>query len=141
MAKLHNIKYPHLLPEDVPVWERYLDLYNSQYLRLEYDVRVGNGQPANPSLPANIQKMAIDLSQKRIDAVGWTEAAIHIIEITRRAGIKAIGQLTTYPVLYAQSFRAPLPLIPVLVCEELLPDIDPVIQRYNIKTFILPEVS
>jgi len=137
MAKIYNIHYPHLLPDDVPVWQRFLAKYADNYTRIEYDVRVGVGQQPPPDLPPNIQKMAIDLSQKRIDAVGWTPEAIHIIEITRLAGIKAVGQLTVYPILYARTYTVALPLIPVLVCEQLLPDIRPVLDYRGIKTFIM----
>ena len=58
----------------------------------------------------------------RIDAVGYTQAGIYIIEITRRAGLKAIGQLESYPLLFKDKFNPRAKVIPYLVCEELKSD-------------------
>lgn len=122
-----NRLYPHLLSKDISVWERYLFLFANQFTSIEYDVRVGKGRPADPGMPPNIRKMAMDLSQRRIDAVGFTEDKIYIIEITTRASTKAIGQLMMYPTLYQQTFRPALPLHPLLVCSSLESDVMPVL--------------
>ena len=118
-----NLKYPHLLPHDIIVWERYLELFGNEYNLIEYDVRVGKGRPASPGLPLNIQQMAVDLSQRRIDAVGFKDHTIDIIEITTIATTKAIGQLIMYPTLYKQTYQPTAPLHPLLVCEKLGSDV------------------
>lgn len=118
-----NRKFPHLLQKDIVVWERFLHLFGNQYNNIDYDVRVGKGRPASPGLPQNIQQMSIDLSQRRIDAVGFQDHQIDIIELTTTASTKAIGQLLMYPVLYKQTFPGTLPLRPLLVCESLAPDV------------------
>ena len=124
-----NRKYPHLLPQDIVVWERFLSIFGHEYVHFDYDVRVGDGRPADPNLPANIRQMAIDLSQRRIDAVGFKDHAIDIIELTTLASTMAIGQLIMYPVLYAQRFPTALLLRPLLVCETLESDVLPVLME------------
>lgn len=136
---IKNNKYTHLLPEDVPVWERFLALHGKQFYSISYDVRVGDGVPVGSSEPPNIQKMAIMLTQRRIDAVAMSPAGIHLIEITRRADLKAIGQLESYPILYKKRFDPRAKVIPLLVCEELGTDIEPILNTKGIDYVLLPD--
>jgi hypothetical protein len=129
---LKNRLYPHLLPADIAIWEAYLELNGQAYIRFDYDVRVGEGQAGDPQLPDEIRKMALDLSMRRIDAVGHRSDAIDIIEITTSAGFKSIGQLLGYPLLYARAFHPMKKLRPLLVCASVQPDIEPVLQANNI---------
>lgn len=135
---IRNNPYPHLLPEDVPVWERFLKKYGSQFYQIKYDVRVGNGQPLDYPETPNYQKMAIMLTQRRIDAVGYTSAGIRVIEITRIADMKSIGQLKSYPILYREKFDPKAKVEPLLVCEELETDILPILIAENIEYVMLP---
>jgi len=136
MAKL-NRKYPHLLAEDIEIWLAFLETYGNRFTSFDYDVRVGKGRPAQGDHTPEIQKMAIDLSQKRIDAVGHTDGAIMIIEITPHAGMKTIGQLMTYPILYKETFNPTLPVFPLLVCRELNPDIKPALDSMKCPFYIV----
>ncbi len=132
-------RYKHLLPVDIPVWERFLNSSSWNPLAIEYDVRVGLGSQPLPELPATIRQMWTDLTQKRIDAVYRQPHLITVVEITRLAGMKAIGQLTTYPILYQKTFFPFLPIRALLVCEELLPDIQVVLDERAIDYNILPD--
>jgi hypothetical protein len=133
-----NRLYPHLLPEDIALWERFLAQYSTQFQYFEYDVRVGEGRPADTSYPDNIRQMALDLSMRRIDAVGYTPSELYIIEITTSAGLKAVGQLITYPILYAQTYHPARPLHPLLVTADLQPDVLPALQTHAIDHIVLP---
>lgn len=135
---IKNNPYPHLLPEDVPVWERFLAQFGSQFFSIKYDVRVGNGVPVSPTEPKNIQKMAIMLTQRRIDAVALSHNGIHVIEITRFADLKAIGQLEAYPILYRDRFDPRAKVSPLLVCEKLESDIEPILNQKGIDYVLLP---
>lgn len=66
--------------------------------------------------------MAISLSQRRIDAIGFSTYFIDIIEITLNAGLTALGQLIAYPILYRQAYPTTLSLRPVLVCQSIQSD-------------------
>lgn len=133
-----NRFFPHLLPDDIPVWERFLATFPDRYDRIEYDVRVGKGRPAPPDFEPNIKKMALDLTRRRIDAVGFTNRRIDIIEITRLVDIKTIGQLFTYPALYSQTFNPTLPLQTVLVAEELHTSIDVILPLLPVEVWLSP---
>jgi hypothetical protein len=125
------------MPQDIDTWERFLEAYGSRFNSFDYDVRVGKGRPAPEGSTPEIQKMAIDLSQKRIDAVAFTPDAIMCIEITSHAGLKAIGQLITYPLLYAETFHPTLPVLPLLICTDLSPDVQPALKAYKIPFYIV----
>jgi hypothetical protein len=125
------------MPQDIDTWERFLQAYGSRFERFDYDLRVGKGRPTSQDESPEIQKMALDLSQKRIDAVGFTADAIMCIEITSYAGLKAIGQLITYPILYAETFSPTLPVLPLLVCTELSPDVLPALKAYKIPFYVV----
>lgn len=137
MAFLNRF-YPHLLPEDITVWARFLTKYPDRFDPIEYDVRVGRGRPAPLDMPDNIRTMALDLSMRRIDAIGHTPRLIYVIEITRIAGLKAVGQVITYPILYRQTFAPTKPVRTLLVCEELHPDIEPALTLHHIEWVLVP---
>ena len=116
-------RYPHILPPDVPVWERYLAKYRHRHDLIEYDIRVGMGRDPGPEYAENMRAMALDLSYRRIDAVGHSSGHITTIEITKTAGMTALGQVQVYPVLYKLTFMPSLPIISLLVAEEFESDI------------------
>lgn len=125
-------KYPHLLPPDIPVWELFLDLYAHRFDAIDYDVRVGEGRP-NPNLEtANLRRMATDLSQRRIDAIAHKGSVRILIEITHHLGLKALGQIHAYPVLYRQKYPGTYTLQSLIVAGELGTDIHPVIEQLKI---------
>lgn len=126
-------RFPHILPPDVPVMIRWLIKHKDDILWLDMDVRVGEGRPAPPDTPSNLKQMALDLSKRRIDLVAGFQQHIAIVEITRNAGFTAVGQLLVYPPLYRQTFSPGLEVVPILVCEEIQPDVASIISQYGIK--------
>ena len=132
-----NRLYPHLLPDDIEIWERWLTLFGSNYTSFDYDVRVGNGRDPGPNFSSNIRQMGIDLSQRRIDAVGHQPGRITIIEITRAAGLKTIGQTMAYPVLYRHKFKPTKPLHSLIVCQSIQDDMETVLLTNKIETQIV----
>ncbi len=134
-----NRFFPHLLPHDIEVWEADLAARPNAYLRIEYDVRVGRGRDPGPDFSDDIRRHTCDLSCRRIDAVGHAVDHIDIIEITQRAGLKALGQLAGYPLLYALTFKPTLPLRQVLVAAELGTDMVEIFSLANLTVFLYPE--
>lgn len=138
MANLNRL-YPHLLPDDINVWLRFLDKYGSDYDNFDYDVRIGTGRDPGRNYNDNIRQMAIGLSQRRIDAVGHRPGLITIIEITTSAGLKAIGQLESYPILYRQTYSPNIPINCLLVAESIQSDIITILINKGIPYAILPK--
>lgn len=134
-----NRFYPHLLPQDIEVWKRFLAAHETEYDSFEYDLRVGDGRDPGPDHEQNIRTMAIGLSQRRIDAVGHRNGAIDIIEITTRAGLTSIGQLQVYPNLYKKLNPSANNVTPILVAERLQDDILPYLLESGIRFLLFPE--
>jgi len=137
-----NRFYPHLLQPDIELWERFLKLHESEYKYFDYDVRIGKGRPAEDLHNDNIKKMALDLSMRRIDAIGYKSNEIQIIEITCFGDLKALGQLQTYPQLYKETFSPVMPVTTLLLAERLGADIEQVLieNKYNYMLIPKPEL-
>lgn len=131
-------KYPHLLSEDVPVWERFLASVHNRFTEIDYDVRVGIGRDPGPVVEEKFREMGRLLSQRRIDAVGINDKEVCVIEITTIADLKAIGQMTSYPILYKQTYRPELPITRLLICAVLESDIRTALDGASIPFLQLP---
>ncbi len=108
---------------DVPIWERWLELHASEFEGFDYDVRVGRGRNAPASFSPEFRKDITDLTQMRIDAVAVQSGLIDIIEVKQNAGASAIGQVLTYKELYEDSPEALLIRRLVIVTDNPHPDL------------------
>jgi len=100
--------YPHMLPPEVEVWDRYLDEHKDEYVKFEYDVHVGKPPPREviEKYPLQVQAAILASYLFRIDAVGYLRAGgIEIIEVKEFASTTAIGQVLLYNYLYKRDFK------------------------------------
>ena len=133
-----NNQFPHLLPLDIEIWEAFLEERDDLYFRFEYDVRVGAGRDPGQNFEPNIRQMAIDLSHRRIDAVGFQINQITIIEITAKADLKCIGQVMAYPILYKEKFQPTELLRTLIVADELGTDLESTLDQLPVDIWIRP---
>lgn len=132
-----NLSYSHLLKEDIEIWERFIPTISDEFSYFEYDVRVGEGRDPGDSVPKNIRKMAVDLSQRRIDAIGHKDDSLTIFEISTSCGFKAIGQILGYPVLYKILYAPTVRVETAIVAGRIQDDIKPVLDSLQIKYYIV----
>lgn len=99
--------YPHMMPYDVAIWERFIEKYPDAYDFVSYDVKVGSAPAfdtvANPETGGD----AINLYLRKIDVVGHKGANIDIIELKPKAGSSALGQVVGYGILYERDYTPP----------------------------------
>lgn len=133
------LPYAHLLKHDADLLHEYITANPGRYRHFECDVHVGTGRDPGPGYLPVMRDMAIRLSQRRIDCVGFRPDRIDIIEVTQRADLKALGQLFAYPTLYLQTFKPTLTVFPVLVTRSFGTDVDSVWIDSRIDTYIFPE--
>ncbi len=93
-------KYPHLKPEDVAVWARFLTQHEGFFESVDYDFKVGEGAPQAPTLPENIARDGKILTQKKVDVVGYFADIVYIVELKPIADMRALGQILAYHALY-----------------------------------------
>lgn len=109
-------KYPHMKPEDIAVWERFLSTMPSFFDTVDYDMPVGTGAPQNPEHPENIQADGKILTQKKIDVVGYAGDRTYIVEVGPIADMRKLGQILTYQRLF-KADRPEVPnVIPMVLC-------------------------
>lgn len=130
----------HLLEADAELLRDYLEAFPDRYESMDFDVHVGLGRDPGTAFDRTMRNMAIHLSQRRIDALGFRPNQIDIIEVTLSAGIRALGQLLAYPQLYKFSFQPIMPLHPVLVAREFATDAESLFRAQGIETHIIPPV-
>ena len=116
-------KYPHLRPEDVAIWERFIAAHPEAYDSVDYDVRVGEGAPTPPEAPPEIADDFHTLTQKRIDVVAHRPGEIWIIEVRPRADQTALGNLMGYRTLYQRQF-SPAETVKLMVITDRIGDDD-----------------
>ena len=125
-------RYPHMFPEDIAIWERFLSVYKSEYLGFDYDIKVGSVPDFPDNLDTSIYKAGVLLWKKRIDAVGYKKDRIEIIEVKPRAGMGAVGQVLTYVALYKKEFAPSLPVFGKIVTDYPQLDIADISSSYGI---------
>lgn len=131
-------RYPGLLQSDAPLWDEFLEKYGKQYDSFDYNVRVGEGVKVDENLPDYIQYMAKAVSQKRIDAVGYSRGEIWLIEVTNYARVGALGQITAYRELYQETFNPTQTLQMAIVCHSADRDLARLYVERGISLFVFP---
>lgn len=128
---------PAMLANDVPVWYRFVDTYGYLFQRVWYDAELGGphlttGQVADP-----YEKMWRRLTSKRCDAIVETERELWIIEVALSAGLRALGQLLTYRVLYLEDPPIVKPEQLLIVCEVIDPDTAVAAATYGVLIYVV----
>jgi len=124
-------KYPHMLEEDIPIWNKFLDRNAHLFLRLYYDVKIGGVYPGPEYGDEKMRKMYFYSTAKRIDALGELKDEIWIIEVATRPGLRATGQLMTYMALWMKDPVILKPVKGVLVTQTIDPDLEEALKTYG----------
>lgn len=125
-------KYRHMMPNEVPIWERWLAGEGARFAPYEYDVAVGEGLVIEGEADELVKRIAQALTKKRIDAVSKRLGVVRIFEVKPRAGLSAVGQLIGYRELYRQTFNYRGAIELWLITDRLQPDMEPILKRHGI---------
>jgi len=132
-------KYPHLVGSDIHVWNTWIHSYGNLFSGFDYDVHVGQGLEPDKDQPYPIQMMWINLTQKRIDVVGYRPSEVWLIEVKDRPTVAVIGQCLSYQILYGIDYNPATPPIPCLIAGSIEPDIETILQHFNIRFYDLSD--
>jgi len=91
---------PHMLKTDIPVWYRFLEKYGSPFLNLYYDCLLGGPFFSPDELKDPYKRDWQILNSKRADAIVELKDEVWIIEVAKEPGLRALGQVQTYHVLW-----------------------------------------
>mgnify|MGYP001564971754 CR=1 FL=1 len=124
--------YPHLLPVDVGLWEKFIHQYPGYFSQVAYDVHVGEGIIIPDGYDESLRGMAKTLTQKRIDVVGMAGGIAWIVEVKSYAGVTAVGQVMTYRQLLSQDHPNLTNIGMMILTDVFQPDMVGIMSELNI---------
>lgn len=92
--------YPHMKPQDIHLWVKFLLANPGFGDTAEYDVLVGEGMIFGDVETDKYARDFQELTQKKIDVVVRKGSTVWIIEIKPNAGPTALGQVLAYAQLW-----------------------------------------
>lgn len=122
----------HMSQEEKAIWIRWLQKGGSQHAPFTYDVRVGNGLEMPAGSSGYAVRSAYALTTKRIDVLYFDHGTPVIVEVKRRAGLSAVGQLIGYRDLLLKTHGYSGPAAMLLVTDTLQPDMPTVLRDAGI---------
>ena len=92
--------YPHMRDFEISLIERFIEKYPNEYDKVAYSFPVGAGAPADPIVNQETGGSAEYLYFQKIDMVCKKGSTIDIIEVKKKAGASAVGQVVGYRDLF-----------------------------------------
>lgn len=139
LGKIYSLDWrgrpPHMLDPDVPVWYRFLALYGAPFQKLYYDCWLGGPTYSAQEMKDKLTKMWRGMLVKRADAIAELNDEVWIIEVSADPGLRAIGQLLSYRVLWLRDPKVMKPEKMVLVAATLEDDFLDVATTYGIQCY------
>lgn len=129
--------YPHMMPNDVAIWERFIVAHPDYFDECEYDVPVGSGPDFDTTVNEPTGGDALKLYRRKIDVVGYKDGRLFIVEIKPRAGTSAIGQVRGYALLYKQEYNPPSDPTCMIVTDILRPDMNMLAAADGVKLMVV----
>jgi len=93
-------KYPHMKPNDVAIWERFMVENPDAYESVDYDLALGGVRNVPDDIDPATRKSVVMLGQRKVDVVGYRSGRVDLIEVKPNAGGTALGQAKMYEKLY-----------------------------------------
>lgn len=129
--------YPHMMPEDVAVWNRFIEKFPASYERCEYDVAVGavpDYVKADPE--ANVATME-RLYKKKIDVVAFQGSDVDIIELKPACTMSTIGQVKGYKHLYLRDVAPNSSPFAVVICGAASEDVIEFARNEDVRVIVV----
>jgi hypothetical protein len=134
-----QVRYPHILAQDAPILTAYLKEHGARYHAVDFDVRVGTGRDPGKDYDDNIRHMALDISRRRIDALGHKPGSVDVIEVTDAAGTTSLGQLLVYKRLYDIEHNPEQPATCIIAARSIQTDMLSAYQAAGIEIHLYPD--
>lgn len=116
--------YPHMMPYDVAIWEKFIEQFPDAYDFVSYDVKVGSLPDFDTTVSPDTGGKADDLYRRKIDVVGFKGDQIDIIEIGPNAGSNKLGQVVGYKTLYIKEYKPSVEPKAIVLTDALRPDMN-----------------
>ena len=115
--------YPHMMREDTAIWTKFLQTTKTKIKEVWYDVHCGQAVVPNVGATDIERRVSAGVTRKRIDVVAAVGGGVWVIEIKPYANMFALGQIRTYVRLLSKEYALPGEAVPVIICNNVDPDI------------------
>lgn len=129
--------YPNMKRDEAAMWSRFLSKFPNEYDFVAYNVKVGEGAEIPAGTQPEIANDFKQLTQHKIDVVGFKSNQIDIIELKPYAGTRAVGQVIGYRELFIEHIDKSAQPNLVIVTDTLRPDTKLIAEKQNIKVIVI----
>lgn len=129
--------YAHMIGEDKQVWERFVRENPDYFDEVEYDVHVGKGMTMPDDWSESDLVWAKQLTQKRIDVIGFLDDRIILVEVKRRINLATLGQVLGYKFLYERAENLVGKTESIVIAALVDVDDRDILEHYDIGIFIV----
>ena len=91
-----RVHYPHMRDFEIGLIEKFIEKFPDAYNEVAYSYPVGSGAPADPIVNDETEGSVEYLYFKKIDMVCKKGNTIDLIEVKKKAGASAVGQVVGY---------------------------------------------
>jgi len=130
-------EYAHMAPNDVAIWERFIEKYPTAYSDCQYDFRIGDAPPFNTLMDDGQDWEQDKLYRLRIDAIGHATDRIDVIEIKPNAGTSTIGQLKGYRALLLRDEVPNKKIGMIIITDMLRPNMEYLCKQEGVQIIIV----
>lgn len=127
------VKYPHMGPRDVQIWERFIEANPDFFQSVDYDVLVGKGAPFDTTLK-NLEGQDVGaIYNLKIDVVGYRENEIWVVEIGPNKGVNGVAMVSAYDEHYRAKYKPQAKVIAALLTDRLTPDMQFLAKKWEVE--------
>lgn len=129
--------YANMKPGETELWERFLAKFPDDYDEVIYNFKLGVGANIPEDTEPNLANGFKQLTQHKIDVVGFKGSEIDIIEIKPYAGTAAVGQVIGYRDLYITHIDSSAVPNLVILTDTERPDTKTICEKQGIKLVVV----
>lgn len=138
---LNQPKFDGLQTSESEVLRAWIVNHAAEFDRIAFNVRIGTGLAMPEDTEPAIQKMAIDLTQKRADCIAQRGDMVAIVEVKLRLTMTTLGQLLGYSTIWKAENPDTRTVKLYAVGRDARLDAPDVLMAYGVNVELFPTVS
>lgn len=129
--------YPNMREAETLIWERFLAQNPDAYDEVAYNVKVGEGADIPVGTDETIAEGFKQLTQHKIDVVGFKDGRTDIIELKAGSNTSAVGQILKYKKLYEKTYGNSNSVNLLIITDNTSRDLATTLEGENIKLIVI----
>ena len=129
--------YPHMRDFEIALIEKFIEKNPDFFDEVAYSYPVGHGAPADPIVNDETEGSVEYLYYKKIDIFGRKQSTTSIVEVKKKAGASAVGQVLGYRDLYVLDEKPSIVPKCIIITNEASPDFQHIAEKQGVKWFVV----